>query len=255
MPTEVTVAQVDFGPPLSRFLVLLEGSLHPAENGSRQHMDDAIDWDNVDDGELLFYMAFRDEAAAEAREAWHHFHDRHAKYVLGVCRRLARDAGALLDDRGAEDLAGDTLVRAYERAETFTTKEEDPVVVRRQVQAWLGVIARNIMRSVLRGRMNRPDVEDVDMDQIRARAHPASEPQVALVNKALETLSDKECRVLRATAHWYDEDRGYFNPPKGVMEELARELGALPVSLRKIRERALRKLREYIEHNTGEDRS
>lgn len=219
----------------------------------RPFMDDTLNWNDLHDGDLLFYMAVRDEAPAEASQAWRVFHNRHAGYVLRFCRRLARGDGALLTDRGAEDLTADTLLRAFERAETFDTPESDPDAIRRLVRGWLGKIAENIVRSVLRGQLRRQDVEDVEA--IGTGADPGNDPRVALVVEGLGTLTEKEHRVLRATAHWYDEDLGHFNPPKGVMEDLALELGVLPASLRKIRERALSKLKDYMEICTGEDRS
>ncbi len=208
------------------------------------------------DNQLLVRMRMRDEDPSAAREAWAEFYRRHVEYLYRVCRRAY---SGVLDEAGIRDLAQDTFIRAYERAETFDSGElTDPEKLRLRARAWLGKIALNILRTMLRGQAGT-STHSLEWEEWEKVPEPppavnSNSIESGLVRNALATLPEREQHVLRVTYQWYRPDKKHQRLPHGVVANLAETLGTTPVNIRQMRSRALKKIEQYLRSNLSSEK-
>ena len=176
--------------------------------------------------------------------AWAEFYRRHQTYLEFVCRRAYEGS---LRPGLVDDLVHDTLVRAYERAQTYEVTECDLEVSRRRARAWLGTIAANLFRTALRRTPNFATLESVDetatSDPEESSALTAREHAL---DEALQTLSERERTVLRVTFLHVRPGAEHQRLSNAVSQALADEIGVSAAGVRKIRERALRKVEDAL---------
>jgi RNA polymerase sigma factor (sigma-70 family) len=158
----------------------------------------------------------RDEEFAR----WYHtHHDR----IRALCARILRDQSA------AEDMAQETLLRAWQRRDQM--REED-------LGAWLSVVARNLCLSAI-----RKDGRLIVTDELPERADHSADPAIEVgrresrrnVRRALGKLGDRNRRVIDLREV---RETNY--------EEIGSELGVSAEGARAIAFRARRVLREHL---------
>jgi RNA polymerase sigma factor (sigma-70 family) len=202
------------------------------------------------DEDLLVFMTMRGDDLEVANAAFAEFYERHVHYLFRRCRGAT---SRILDEAGAWDIVQETFIRAYERAVTFDSEGiTDPDRLQRRVRAWLGRIAVNIFRDMLRGRSS---VREVSLEDQEIAKEPETEPSTPsanrkLLDEAIDSLSEKEQRVLRTTFQYYQPGKQHQRLPNDVAEDLAKELGTTSDNVRQIRHRALGKIKEYIKSKT-----
>jgi RNA polymerase sigma factor (sigma-70 family) len=203
-----------------------------------------VDLRHESDEDLLIYMSMRAEDPAVAQAAWAEFFRRHAKYLYGRCRRFSRN---VLDEAGTNDLVQETLIRAYDKAGTFNAAGiKDTKRLERRTRAWLGRIALNIFRDMLRDRDGRREVpldENDPAPEPEPRQTSLTSARRQLIDEAIDSLSEKEQIVLRTVYQYYEPGK---NLPRAVIEDLANSLKTTSDNLRQIKSRALRKMKQYI---------
>jgi RNA polymerase sigma factor (sigma-70 family) len=143
----------------------------------------------VSDDALLDGLATGDPDATQA------FVERFQRRVFGVALRIVNDP------KLAEDVAQDTFLRAWQRAEAFDPR-------RGTVTAWLLTIARNLAIDTVRLRR----IVIVDPAEILARRDPGNErgpDDLALLSseterlrQALANLPPDQCRALVLAAFY-----------------------------------------------------
>lgn len=225
------------------------------------------------DGELFALMAKGGDAG---HLAWDEFCQRYAKDFHKI---LCRVPG--LSDDEADDLAQETMIRAYKRAETFKPHDHLP---KEQVQhltlGWLGSIARNMRYGEWRRKKNAPVSEiqsgavgsslnpEIDKKippgELKDRIREAEEqigsesvasqeyvsPQRQLLRDALASLDERERDVYLTSHDYYDRDKKHPHLPRAVVNELCERHKIKPDYLRKLRERAHKKVLQYIQANS-----
>ena len=208
----------------------------------------------VSDEDLLIQMALKDSEPQEAQAAWAQFHKRHHSYlrkhaykVLDGFLGSRYDGSAKIEM--ASELATDVLMRAYLRAETFDLKGgRGPTEVRRQVRAWLGKIAQNIVCDWLTGRCH--ETADASIHELPEDEQPNNNPEhpefLRCVAEALDQLPEKERRVILAYMSFFDPATGRGRLSNDASADLMAELGMTTFSLRQMRHRALKRLKEII---------
>ena len=174
---------------------------------------------------------------------------RHRAYLIGVCRRFQ----ATLGDLGVEDLAHDTLVRAFQKAHTFKPLDNpDENRARAHVRAWLGKIANNLFFSSLR---RKPIIDFVDEplssapeppSHQDAGSNPNDSPRRRLMREALRTLTPREREILLASYAWYEPGQDCHRMPSDELAALTQRFHTTAVNIRQIKTRALEKLTQYI---------
>jgi RNA polymerase sigma-70 factor (ECF subfamily) len=143
----------------------------------------------LSDEALLAGMAAGDDRAGAT------FIRRHQGRVYGVALAITADAAA------AEDVAQETLIRAWRHADVFDPR-------RASVSTWLGSIARNLAIDALRVRRAVPvdpdSVEWLGMFDDRTAPDVAAEraESLAVVRAALDALPVEQRRALVRSAYF-----------------------------------------------------
>ncbi len=199
------------------------------------------------DEDLLLWMSWRTDQPEAAKAACTEFYNRHVGYLF---RRLAKHRDSI-GEHEIEDIVIEAFKRAYEKAATYEpvgTSDRD--VPRRNVRAWLGTIAHNLVMDQLR----RPDSglrlvgewEPLE-ESIRPLGDGDFTPEHQLLHEALATLSANERRVLEVTTQFSAPGEKHQRLPNGVAQDLAKSLETSVDNIRQLRKRALAKLRAYME--------
>lgn len=179
-------------------------------------------------------------------EAFARLYDRHAAVVLALCRRhVARGEGG---DAEADDALQETFVRAFQMLD----RVDDP----ERVRSWLYAIARRVCSERRRaaGRRRRHEAEGANVvvniasettprggrekggaDEARVEAGVQRAEQLAMLDLALEKLSDSE----RLAIHLYYMD----SDPVGAAKE---SLGLSRSGFYKLLGRAKERIGEWM---------
>jgi RNA polymerase sigma factor (sigma-70 family) len=206
------------------------------------------DFRGESDEDLLVYMSLLPDDPDVARAACEEFYNRHSRYILAVIGRAHRE---MLGDQTVEDLVMETFRRVYEKAHTYKAcGAMDANGARRNVLAWVGAIAHNACADHYRhpdsGLQLVDDWEPVETLIVPTKVAGLS-PNLQLVHEALATLSDRDRTVLLVTMQYYDPTRPHQRLPNEVAADLAKSFDTTQENIRKVRERALARLRKQIE--------
>lgn len=203
------------------------------------------------DEDLLVYMSWRSDHPELAQAACGEFYERHKLYLYAV---ILRSHGRSLGREGVSDLTTETFIRVFERAQTYKPCDSADVDVQRQnVRAWVGAIANNLCLDHFRD----PDTRLVLVDEWAEDTEPTHRgeeeeriefsDELRLIHEAMATLTDREQEVLRVTMAYRKNDGSQERLPNDVAEDLARSFDTTGANIRKIRERAMKKVREFVE--------
>ena len=214
---------------------------------------------DIPEFELIRRMADHGPDSSEARAAWSLFYTRHYRFVARVCTHRH---GYLLGLAAVNDLVQDTFINAFNGARTFDHAEECGAREQElKCRGWLVAIAHNLVRDRYRGQPEIRLIDDADLelaglpdgnpDQVPA---PESE-RLRLLKSGLGLLSDAEQTVLRATMVWWQADREHQRMPESAMQQLSKDTGKAPDTIRQMRLRALRKLEKYVNDNLDNEKA
>ncbi len=170
-----------------------------------------------DDRLLLEKLRRRDQQGLE--EAIH----RYGGYVTAVVRRTLGPFGA---EQDGEELVSDVFVALWQNAESLRDDSS--------LKNWLGVVARNgALKRLGRTRLEEPLEENLCF----AGADPAEEAeQRVLVRRAVNSLGGKDREILIRHYFWYE-----------TVEQIAREMGMNPSTVKTRLRRGREKLRKKLE--------
>ena len=212
---------------------------------------------------LLGYMAMQRDDPEIARAAWHELYTRHHRYLLAVIGRThSKDLGG---DDGVVSVAIEAFQDLFEWAGRQPNPDDvvarftkpTPDRTRKAVLGYLTTIAKNLLKERFRGgnrlQPNQLDDEAWDREWQKRSHNPVRRPSaevLALHDRALEMLTEREAEVLRVSLPWYDPDKGEdgeFCFPPGEAERVADGIGTTPENFRQLRSRALRRVRATLE--------
>jgi RNA polymerase sigma factor (sigma-70 family) len=124
------------------------------------------------------------------------------------------------------------------------------------VRGWFGKIAANILRNLLKNHATEHAQDEEAWERILETVEgsksndehdtPELNTKRKLIAEALETLTEREQLVLRTTYQYYRIGEKFQRLPNKISHELAEQLATTPENLRKIRERALKNIRDYV---------
>jgi len=216
------------------------------------------------DEDLLAYMAMRAADPVSARAAGSEFFCRHRDFTFRILKARGLDR-RLGGEDVLEDLVLDTFATAYLSAGNYRScGGEDPIGHRRAARAWLMGIAKNKIRRALQPgpsvvaalsldedpalevRVPMPEANDDGDTESEAQATWSGATK-RLIGEALDNLTDRERDVVLTSLEFYDPAAKHQRLPNAESLALARQLNTTTANIRKLRERALGKIRDHVE--------
>lgn len=216
--------------------------------------------EDIPDFELIRRMADREPDSPESRDAWSLFYIRHHQFLLRVCTSRH---GYLLGLAGVKDLVQDAFVNVLNGAHTFDHAQPCEAFDQQlKCRGWLVTIAQNLVRDHYRGQPEISLVDDADLERLAGasdgnpgQVEPPESDQLKLLKSGFCLLSDAEQTVLRATMLWWQADRQHQRMPESAMQQLSKEIGKSPDTIRQMRLRALRKLEKYVNDHLDNEKT
>lgn len=199
------------------------------------------------DEDLLIYMSMKDDDPFTAKTAFNELHHRHAKYLYNI---LIKQYPGLLRSEEIDDLLQETFLRVYEKANTFkSTGAKSVKESEAHVRAWIGRIAINIHRDRYRRnkKSNEEHSEDIEWEDIPNRPGSVNikTEEKQIIEKALDTLPERDKAIILASFQYYDFEDGDFKIPKEELNALCDRFQTTRDNIRQIRKRSLQKIKEY----------
>lgn len=194
------------------------------------------------DEDLLVVISFREKNEVEAKEAFKIFYDRYKRFLLSLCYKVCQN----IEPNGAElakDVFVNTMMAVYESSNTYNASKS-------KVATWLSCIAKHEMLDLLNILNEKrigekqfiPLNEDLAISDTEDNIEIET-PQKKALDEALQTLSDKERDIL-LTYMMYQEGNKHL--PDEVIQVLCDRYETSSINLRKIKQRALEKVRSHI---------
>ena len=202
------------------------------------------------DEDLLVYIRLEGD---EGREAWAEFYQRHADFIF---RALRRSWGSVLDEGEIEDAMQETFLRAHRYSSSYRAgvEDDDTDLGRRQVRAWLGRIAQNIVHDrVARPWTEHDPFEEQDFEPLQQSNEINVTPLLTALAQALSELPEREQDVLRTTMLFWKPGEAHQRLPNDESKALARRWNTTPTTIRAVRSRAIRKLKTRVEQLLSEE--
>jgi DNA-directed RNA polymerase specialized sigma24 family protein len=196
------------------------------------------------DHELLQRIGNRLDDSLAAEAAFTLFFERHRDYVFAQVGYAKRKLG--LKGIDETDFCLGVFRRVWESGgkSYSANRANESVCERLSVRAWLGTIAKNLLREELRERAKvfEPSVETYglvdDLDNDPKQTFGA----VELIQAVESLLSDRDARVVWFKIGAYDPVNGNAEPDAEAVQKFCEENGISASNLRKIYSRAIKTL-------------
>ena len=205
-----------------------------------------------DDADLLAVIAAERERDREwASAALMELYRRHVRPLYAICRRIC--SRYLGDDNVCADLLNRTMWKVYRVAERFDRAkagcESDRDRTSAAVFAWMCQWAKWLAKDVLASAVGRDPQVTGGSEEVNLIGSVDEEPVECSdeVRQALELLPERDRHIVLAFFFATDGDSGGPVPPgENIDIYCARRWGITATYVRKIRERSLAQLREYL---------
>lgn len=200
------------------------------------------------DEDLFVLMSFKADNEEEAKEAFRIFYDRYKKLLWFLCNNVCSRFDGNREEL-AKDVFNNVMMAIYEHP-TFDSKKS-------KLSTWISRIAKNEMLDLidllkekrigekffshLNGNIVSPiyeeDYDDIEIDT----------PRKVILDDTIKMLSEKDQEILLTYMMYQD---GNKHLPDEVLKELCDKYETTSVNLRKIKERALQKVKTFIIQNS-----
>lgn len=195
------------------------------------------------DENLLIFIGMKDECPDEASASWGELFCRHREYVFNLAKKIF----PRLDEDSHEDLVLETFSRVWRKASKFSSGGlTDPVRISRRFRVWLGYQLRHAYVQLFNARENTFEDEFWSMQKAKESDCSSDNTKNGEIQKALETLTDRERIVIQTTVQYFDPDHPKKHIPDSVLQALANELNTTTDNIRQIRHRASKKLNNLL---------
>ncbi len=200
------------------------------------------------DEDLLVVISFREQNEVEAKEAFKVFYDRYYRFLFSLCYNVCKNI-----EPNGEDLAKDvfvnTMMAVYKSSNTYDSSKS-------KITTWLSRIAKREMLDLL-NILNEKRIGEKQFiplnkdlaisDKDTEESIEIETPQKKALDEALQNLSDKERDVL-LTYMMYQEGNKHL--PDEVIKVLCDRYETSSINLRKIKQRALEKVKSHIKQHS-----
>lgn len=212
------------------------------------------------DEDLLVIMSIKEDLQA-SNQAFNEFYRRFYHFTYGM---LVKVTSKLPNPEELRDsVFQNTMISVYKYCNTFSTRgEKDPKRIRRMIHGWLIKIAKKELFALLENREKIVDpkeldfhIKQIDEDEIDSEADPPSYDE-QIVEEAFQLLSERDRHIFKTYWLYYEKGNGdqARNLPPDVLNDLAAKYETTPMNIRKIIERAKKKVYNYLRQNYRKDR-
>ncbi|MGI4735885.1 MAG: RNA polymerase sigma factor [Janthinobacterium lividum] len=214
----------------------------------------SLELQSLSDVAIIHLIARREEDEATARAAFQAFYERYENYLVAVARKVCRQFPGTANEL-FEAVLQNTFMRVFERASTFDTQKVRASQQVAGIKAWLGRIADNEHKALLKQLVPRTQlsiVEDLAIYEADYVYDPTQEPDTvplsvkeALLEEALSILTESE-RYILLNSLAYEEEGKYL--PSAFIASTCETFSISKVNFRKIKSLALKKVNARIVH-------
>lgn len=197
---------------------------------------------------LLQRISLREESEALAKAAFQVFYERYEKFLFAVsrqvCSKFPKYANELF-----EAVFQNTFMQVYLRAETFDVNQIKSSDLSVGVKAWIGSIADNEHKKLLRELRKAPDIhlaDDIPIAENELENIPVEENyntpesyQRTILDQALASLNDIE-RYILINSIAYEQEGKYL--PSSFIDSTCKLWQITRVNFRKIKSIAWKKV-------------
>lgn len=198
----------------------------------------------------LLTMVSIDPSDPECKKAFEVFHERYKDFVWKISFRFSLSIDSHNANKVAMVVAQNTFMKIYEKANVFKPRTSDCNI---DCMSWISGIVRNMGKQYLQENNKHKDhivfmevLPDAEEFSNHSNELPVYTINRKILSNALKTLSNKEKQILLAWYNFYSEGK-VRAIDKDIKESLAKQFNVKVDSLKKIKERALKKLLSYIE--------
>jgi len=200
--------------------------------------------EHLSDAEVAERMSFGELDVAKSHSAFAEFHRRYAGFIFSTCSYVCR----MLPDSQevAADLTESILIRAFSYAGSYNPQ-------RASIKTWLNKIAQNEFNDFYADfRKNHPvKVDDADLDDVSLKIEDDFQIDRKKINTekmeaALNELTAMERDILLTHMMHKDIENLDSQIPAAVMTELCHLYHKKPYGIRKIKSRAMAKIKVFI---------
>lgn len=200
------------------------------------------------DEDLFVMMSFREENQAEAQESFNVFYDRYKGFLWNLCRYVCQNVEYYDSEELAKDVFMNTMMTVYQNSHTYNASKS-------KVSTWISNIAKHEMFDLLDVLKEKrigektfiPFEDSIEIIDIDDNINIET-PEKKALDEALKSLSEKEKDILFTYTMYKD---GKKHLPDEVMKFLCDRYETTSINLRKIKQRALEKVKNHISLNTS----
>jgi RNA polymerase sigma factor (sigma-70 family) len=202
--------------------------------------------------ELFLMMAMKAESLKDALAAYGEFYERYHVFLDFISKEVCQWYNI-----PSAEVAGviytNTLVRIYEKAESFVIVERETSVIHKsnRLKSWISKIAENELLQIIRKGehdcLTFDDIPDEEIPELTFDDTPPGEiplpDEYLWLEEAMLELKPKEREVLQEI-YLYQAYGKYT--PREVLEKLSQKYKVTHDSIRQIHNRALNKLKQKL---------
>lgn len=195
------------------------------------------------DDELLAWIANKETDPVLGKRSFDAFYLRYSEYLWKVCSIVCRTHPQATEL--SQDVFQQTMTKVYLSAGSYNKDISS-------VKTWISKIARNEFLNWVQESKNTllflEDLKDIDADEVPYDDSPleAEEIPESQVEKALSHISEKEKVVVMTYMMYYNDDEPNRHLPDSVLNDLCKYLNTSAENVRKIKSRALKKLKNQL---------
>ena len=206
-----------------------------------------VNFTNVTLADMFLAMSMKEVDRPTAEKAFNAFYYRYKDYLFSIVNKACISWKMYGEDL-VKDVFQNTFLSVYQKAESFLLIDDLPIENQeKRLKAWLGRIAQNEMFQLLRENSKEKIdyLEDLSIFNESSEENEiiASE-NVLLVEKALSNLKERDRDILITYIQF---EEGNKKLPRDEISRLSEYWEVLPDNMRKIKQRALLNVKEYIE--------
>lgn len=203
---------------------------------------------------LILIISDKDENHQKSEQAFTILYHRYGKYFLGVIFKMLADSGQY-DEEFANEILDNVFIEIYSNPLKFSFDSNKHSTEEEAFKAWVYTLVKYefLDRIMELTQQRRKELLILDDDASFYEVEDIIEVNSESVNStmmegALSSLSDRDRHIVSTYYLFYEEGK---NAPSETLDMLCELYGTTRPNLRKIRERARKKIIAYVENKSN----